>query len=192
MPLPALAPALSLHTAEGRRKYLTAAERGRFLAAAAEETPKIRTLCLMLAWSGCRITEVLNLTRADLDCEAGTIAVRCLKKRRGGVVREIPVPAEFLAVLRQVHGAGRPSERLWPIARNTAWRQVKTVMEMASVGATAASPKGLRHGFGVHAIRSGIPLNLLQRWLGHASMSTTAIYADVMGPEEREIATRMW
>ncbi len=34
--------------------------------------------------------------------------------------------------------------------------------------------------------------NLLQRWLGHADISPTAIYGDVLGPEEREIAARMW
>ncbi|MEH3063108.1 MAG: tyrosine-type recombinase/integrase [Methylobacterium radiotolerans] len=78
------------------------------------------------------------------------------------------------------------------MARVTAWRQIKDVMREAGVGATAACPKGLRHGFGVHAVRSGVPLNLLQRWLGHADIATTAIYADVMGPEEREIAARMW
>jgi integrase len=32
----------------------------------------------------------------------------------------------------------------------------------------------------------------LQRWLGHASMTTTAIYLEAMGDEEREIAARMW
>ena len=37
-----------------------------------------------------------------------------------------------------------------------------------------------------------MPLNLLQRWLGHADIATTAIYADAMGPEERAIAARMW
>jgi integrase len=162
------------------------------MTAAAEGTPTIETLCLMLAWSGCRVTEALNLTHADIDWEAGMIAVRSLKKRRLGVVREVPVPVAFLTALRRVHGHGQPGDRLWPIARNTAWRHVKTVMAAAAVGETAASPKGLRHGFGVHAIRSGIPLNLLQRWLGHADIATTAIYADVMGPEEREIATRMW
>ena len=31
-----------------------------------------------------------------------------------------------------------------------------------------------------------VPLNLVQRWLGHADL------ADVMGAEEREIAARMW
>lgn len=185
-------PILSLHTAGGRRKYLTPAERLRFMTAAAHGSPTIETLCLMLAWSGCRVTEALNLTYSDIDWEAGMIAVRSLKKRRIGVVREVPVPVAFLSALKRVHGHGRPGDRLWPIARNTAWRHVKTVMEAAAVGGTAASPKGLRHGFGVHAIRSGIPLNLLQRWLGHADIATTAIYADVMGPEEREIATRMW
>jgi uncharacterized protein (DUF736 family) len=54
------------------------------------------------------------------------------------------------------------------------------------------TPKGLRHSFGIHAIRSGVPLNLVKRWLGHASMTTTEIYLDAMGDEEREIAARMW
>jgi len=54
------------------------------------------------------------------------------------------------------------------------------------------TPKGLRHSFGIHAIRSGVPLNLVQRWLGHASMTTTAIYLQAIGDEEREIAARMW
>jgi site-specific recombinase XerD len=55
-----------------------------------------------------------------------------------------------------------------------------------------AKPRGLRHSFGLHAIRSGVPLNLVQRWLGHASMHTTAIYLQAIGDEEREIAARMW
>lgn len=185
-------PTFSLYTAAGRRKYLTAVERVRFIAAAAECPPTIETLCLALAWTGCRITEALNLTRADLHVDAGMVAVHSLKKRKTGIVREVPVPAEFLSVLLRIHGPGSPDDRLWPMARTTAWRHVKGVMRAADVGATAASPKGLRHGFGVHAIRSGIPLNLLQRWLGHANIATTAIYADVMGAEEREIATRMW
>jgi integrase/recombinase XerD len=37
-----------------------------------------------------------------------------------------------------------------------------------------------------------VSLNLVQRWLGHASMNTTAIYLQAIGNEEREIAARMW
>ena len=54
------------------------------------------------------------------------------------------------------------------------------------------SPKGLRHGFGVAAVTTGIPLNMVQKWLGHAQLSTTAIYADAVGVEEKSIASRMW
>jgi site-specific recombinase XerD len=32
----------------------------------------------------------------------------------------------------------------------------------------------------------------VQRWLGHASLGTTAIYGDVSGHEEREFAARIW
>ncbi|MEP0962958.1 MAG: site-specific integrase [Roseobacter sp.] len=54
------------------------------------------------------------------------------------------------------------------------------------------SPKGLRHGFGVNAVVSGVPLHMLQKWMGHAQLSTTQIYADPMGKEEQDIASRMW
>ncbi|MFH6780897.1 MULTISPECIES: tyrosine-type recombinase/integrase [Methylobacterium] len=182
----------SLYSRDGQRKYLTPAERVRFVAAAARCQPTIETLCLTLVWTGCRISEGLDLTRADLDVEGGIIALRCLKKRRPGIVREVPVPSDYLDGLLRVHGPGPPHERLWGIARNTAWRYIKDVMLDAGIEGAAASPKGLRHGFGVHALRSGVPLNLLQRWLGHADIATTAIYANVVGAEEREIASRMW
>ena len=74
----------------------------------------------------------------------------------------------------------------------TAWRRVTEVMEEVAVQGPHATPKGLRHGFGVAAVSAGIPLNMVQKWLGHAQLSTTAIYADAMGAEEQDITSRMW
>jgi site-specific recombinase XerD len=74
----------------------------------------------------------------------------------------------------------------------TAWRQITAVMRAAGIDGPQASPKGLRHGFGVAAIEAGIPLNMLQKWLGHAQLSTTAIYAEAMGAEEMALARRLW
>jgi integrase/recombinase XerD len=82
--------------------------------------------------------------------------------------------------------------RLWPWSRMTGWRGVHAVMQAAELDGVAASPKGLRHGFGVAAVIAGIPLNLVQKWLGHAQLSTTAVYANAVGAEERDIARRMW
>ena len=65
-------------------------------------------------------------------------------------------------------------------------------MSEAGIYSLPATPKGLRHGFGVHAVMCGVPLNIIQKWLGHADIATTAIYTNVLGPEERVIAARMW
>ncbi|WP_342154381.1 site-specific integrase [Methylorubrum sp. SB2] len=177
-----------LHTVRGQRKYLNPDERRRFLAAADQTAPELRAFCYLLAWTGCRLSEALALSADDLDPN-GSVAVRSLKKRGRALVREVPVPDQLAAQLGQLVPLAGP---FWPWGRTTAWRYVKDVMAKAEICGLHASPKGLRHGFGVHAVRSGVPLNLLQRWLGHADIATTAIYADVMGAEEREIAARMW
>ncbi|MGD9830701.1 MAG: tyrosine-type recombinase/integrase [Hyphomicrobiaceae bacterium] len=185
----------SLYSRQGQRKYLSPDERRRFLRAAARlKRPELTTLCLVLAHTGCRISEALALTPAAIS--KGTIAVRSLKKRGGQVIyRELPVPSELTRILATVHrlDAGDPHRRLWRYSRSGAWRLIKTVMRSAGIASGPhATPKGLRHGFGLHAIRSGVPLHLVQKWLGHASLTTTAIYLQAVGAEEREFAERMW
>jgi site-specific recombinase XerD len=185
----------SLYTAAGQRKYLTPAERTRFLdAARACPREDLRTLCLTLAYTGCRISEALALTPAGIEREAGFVAIRSLKKRkRTAVIREVPAPVELFRALSDVHGFDEREARLWPLCRSRAWRLVKDVMHESGIPeGPHQTAQGLRHSFGIHAIRSGVPLNLVQRWLGHASMTTTAIYLEALGEEEREIAARMW
>ena len=36
------------------------------------------------------------------------------------------------------------------------------------------------------------PISLLQRWMGHSSPETTAIYMQVTGEEERKLAGAVW
>jgi integrase/recombinase XerD len=187
----------SLYSATGLRKYLTRDERERFIAASlAAVRPDVRTLCLTLVYTGCRISEALALTPAAIEMREGCIAIRTLKQRNGRMsVREVPVPQLLIEQLDRVHGlfSLHPLRRLWPLSRGRAWELVKDVMKAAHITTGPhASPKGLRHGFGLHAIRCGVPLNLVQRWLGHSSMTTTAIYLQAIGNEEREIAARMW
>ncbi|MBN9276336.1 MAG: site-specific integrase [Hyphomicrobium sp.] len=190
-------PPLSLYSAHGYRKYLNGDERRRFLAiAAALPRRELATLCLVLAHTGCRISEALALTHAAIASGDGVVAIRCLKKRGNQLVyRELPLPPEVVDVLRVVHGIGdsEPHRKLWLLSRSRAWCLVKAVMRSAGIApGPHATPKGLRHGFGLHAIRSGVPLNLVQKWLGHASLATTAIYLQAVGAEEREFAARMW
>jgi integrase/recombinase XerD len=88
-------------------------------------------------------------------------------------------------------GQGR-RDRLWHWSRTTGSRRGKKIMAEARIAGPPAMPTGLRHGFGVKAFQSKVPPHLVRRWLGHASLRTTAIYGDVVGPDERAFAARMW
>ena len=65
-------------------------------------------------------------------------------------------------------------------------------MAAAQIVGPQASPKGLRHSFAVTALQGGVPITMVRRWLGHARLSTTEIYADAIGPEEQAIAGILW
>jgi len=197
---------MRLHDTQGNRLYLNAEERAAFLAAARRQPARDRTICETLHWTGCRPSELLEITPAQVDLSGGTIAIRSLKKRKDTsgvskvVYRSVPVPPEYLDTLNTAHGlreAQRSRKRagtpIWPLSRVRVWQIVKGIMIEAGLpDAPHRSPKGLRHGFGVHATVQGVPLNMLQRWLGHAQLSTTAIYANAVGKEEQNIAAKMW
>ncbi len=105
-PLPASAPqtGLQLHTADGLRKYLTASERDAFLRAAEQADRPVRTLCMTLAYAGCRLSEALALTADRVDLAADVLVFESLKKRRTRIFRSVPVPPALLDTLDMVHG----------------------------------------------------------------------------------------
>ena len=189
----------TLYDQLGRRKYLILNERTAFLAAARTEVLETATFCEVMAYTGARISEVLALTADRVDVVSGVIVFETLKRREKGVFRAVPVPQEVIQRVAKVHKLGvqnhlktDPAERLWPWCRTTGFKRIKRVMRKAGVEGPQASPKGLRHGFAVVGLQAGIPLNLVSRWLGHADLETTAIYANAVGDEEKSIAQRFW
>jgi integrase/recombinase XerD len=191
---------MDLFDQEGQRKYLTPDEREAFLKAAEGAPREVRTFCATLAYAGCRISEALALTADRVDLKDGVLIFESLKKRKKGVYRAVPVPPAFMDTLNLVHDLRATKKRkdrgrgvhLWNWSRGTAWARVCEVMEAAGINGPHATPKGLRHAFGIKAITSGVPLNTLQKWLGHAQLTTTSIYANATGAEEKKIAERMW
>ena len=181
------------------RKYLTAKERERFLAAArAHPKPAVQTLARTLAMTGCRVSEALAIRACDVDLEANELRIATLK-RRTEHWRAVPVPEDLVHALELVHclrrfqasarGATRP---LWPITRQTANRQVGAIMRIAGIEGPQACPRGLRHSYGVAAVTAGVPLPTIAAVLGHASLTTTAIYTTAIGAQARELVSRVW
>ena len=173
----------------GQRKYVTAEERVRFLSAAKALSDEKFALCALLAFAGCRISEALELPRSRLH--NGAVTLRTLKRRKTSF-RSVPVPEWLLAFLIGLPHHDDAPDRIWLADRSTAYRWVKRAMEKAGIEGLPAMPKGLRHGFGLRAASCDVPPNLIQRWLGHASPLTTAIYLSAVGTEERRFAERMW
>jgi len=73
---------MRLHDPAGNRLYLNAEERATFLAVALRQSARDRTLCEALHWTGCRPSELREITPARIDLSGGTITLRSLKKRR--------------------------------------------------------------------------------------------------------------
>ena len=187
--MPETSATMRLHDNAGRRLYLTASERARFLVVARSKPLPVSSLCLTLAYTCCRVSEALALSPDHLDAESGGVVIQSLKKRRAGHIRELPIPGELVVLLSEL---SRHNRRFWPVSRATAWRRIKEVMREAHIAGPQASPKGVRHTFAVHAVMQQVPPGILQKWMGHADLSTTAIYTQLCGAEERVVAERMW
>ncbi|TWB34338.1 tyrosine-type recombinase/integrase [Nitrospirillum pindoramense] len=178
-----------IYDADGRRKYLNRAETIRFLEAADRFAPLYRALCYLLVFSGCRISEAISVRLHQLDAEQGRVVFRTLKQRKT-VFRAVLLPPEVMdMLLALVPGT---DGRLFPITRITAWRFVAAAMEVAGIGGAMASPKGLRHAFGIRSVLEGVPPGTLQGWMGHTSLNTTMVYVQAVGAEQRQFAERTW
>lgn len=187
-----------LYDSSGHRKYLTLAEGRRYLEASRLLPVREAVFCRTLLWTGCRISEALELEGQRLDFEGGRLIIRSLKRHHRGQASEhaparfriVPVPQPLMdELLFLAQGQGG---LLWPWSRQAGWRLVKWVMDEAGICGVHACPKGLRHHFGLMAVAAGVPPSLIMKWMGHAKLETTMIYLDVMDGEELAFAERMW
>lgn len=189
-----------LYTTGGERKYLTQDEQERFLQAASQlDRAEVRTFCMTLAYTGCRISEALQLSIERVDLSAKAVRFRTLKQREKIVYRAVPVPDHYLDAMKLVHSIQKRQKLksgkealLWDFKRAMASRHVKAVMDSAGIHGLQASAKGLRHGFGVRMAQKTRNPRLIQKLLGHRYLETTAIYMDLVGEEERAEVLAAW
>jgi integrase/recombinase XerD len=177
----------------GARKYLNTAERKSFIKIANAEPDKLRrAFCQTLFYAGCRISEALNVTAQRVDLAGKAIIFETLKQRKGRVFRSVPIPDSLAELLSEIVAGIEPSTRIWKFHRATGYRLIKDKMDQACLTGGNSCPKGLRHGFAIACVGRGIPLTIVQRWLGHSRLETTSIYLNATGDEERELAQRLW
>jgi integrase len=124
----------------------------------------------LLALTGCRRSEILNLKWSEVDFDSSCL--RLGETKTGASLRPLPEPGE--AILSRIK---RQSEHVFPsVSRSDksyasvfpkAWRRI--------VG-TAYSPHGLRHAYASAAHELGLAELTIKALLGHARLGVTSGY----------------
>jgi site-specific recombinase XerD len=170
--------------------YLDKAEMDALLAVPDRRTRQgIRdyALLLFLYNSGARCDEAARLTVADLDLGASP-AVKILGK--GKKIRLSPLWTSTADTLRALTaGRGQPdpvflNRRGDAITRFGIYAMVgryarQATLRVSSLRAKRVSPHVIRHTTAVHLLRAGVDINTIRAGLGHVSLDTTNIYAEV-------------
>jgi site-specific recombinase XerD len=153
---------------------------------------RLRSLIVVLWRGGLRIQEALALAEPDLDPRRGSLLVR---HGKGGRRREIGMDAWGWEQLRPWL-ASRCDLPVGPLfcvidgpTRGRPWSSAAVRVEMRRLAARAAvrrrfAPHQLRHAHALELAREGVPLNIIQRQIGHANLGTTSIYLQGIDTEE--------
>lgn len=169
--------------------YLDKPEMEALLAAPDRRTPQGQrdyALLLFLYNSGARASEAADLRIEDVDTQARAVTIVGKGRKR----RVCPLWPEAIGQLRALSLNRAPHEAMFlnrrgqPITRFGIHALVERYAARAgsavpSLLAKNVGPHVIRHTCACHLLRSGVDINTIRAWLGHVSLATTNIYAEV-------------
>jgi len=151
--------------------------------------------------TGARISECLSLTRNafHFDDDHSYVSLK-ISKRRGRprtnaagdpLPRLVPITDRtYLLELERYFTTHRLGlgEKLFSVGRHGAGKRVRVLAN--KVRATGGgglpinvTPHTFRHSFAVNAVLHGVPLPVIQQWLGHRNIQSTEVYTQVLAAE---------
>lgn len=136
--------------------------------------------------SGLRVSELLSLDMARVNCKKAIITVF----GKGAKERKVPLgdfAIEYIErYIKEVRrkNPGKDSKYLFlnrygePLSRQYFFKQIKKYALEAGIQ-TSISPHTLRHCFATHLLENGAQLRVVQEMLGHTNIATTQIYTHI-------------
>lgn len=144
--------------------------------------------------TGIRVSELISLNVQDVNLSVGFI--RCEGKQKERIV---PLYRAAIKALAAYINEVRPQLLLNPdeaalfvnmngerMSRQGFWKIVKYYQEKAEIK-KEITPHTLRHSFAAHLLENGADLKSIQEMLGHADISSTQIYAQVVNQKLRDV-----
>ena len=148
-------------------------------------------ILLFMYNTGARANEVAHVRITDLNLGSTPRDMSSVLIRgKGNKIRHCPVWDNTTAELVHLIGNRAASEHVFlnrcgrPLTRfgiRTLVKRyaAKAAMKRPSLTKKRVSPHTIRHTTATHLLRAGVDLNTIRGWLGHVSLATTNIYAQV-------------
>jgi integrase/recombinase XerD len=169
--------------------YLDKSEMDALLAAPDRQTAQGRrdqALLLFLYNSGARASEAAQLLIADLYLSASYVTIL----GKGGKKRQCPLWSTTICVLNTLIAGRSLSDNVFlnrcgrPLTRFGIHTLIERYVDklqgtIPSLAAKRVSPHTIRHTTATHLLRAGVDINTIRAWLGHVSLNTTNIYAEI-------------
>ena len=140
-----------------------------------------------MRYAGLRVGEAAKLTPRDILVVRGLVRIRVVGK--GSKIREVPVlDKETAQALLELKQKVPPGETLFGVKDCT----LRWWAERASKATGIKFHTHLlRHAFATEALNRGVPVDVVQQWLGHSRLETTRRYAMTLDERVEEYARKM-
>ena len=153
-----------------------------------------RAMLELLYATGIRVSELIGLNMDNLNLSAGF--VRCGSRGRERMIPLYPAAVRALDdYIRHVRPQmiEHPDEQALFVnmngermSRQGFWKLIKHYQEKAGID-KEITPHTLRHSFAAHLLENGADLRSIQEMLGHADISSTQIYAQLVNQKLKDV-----
>ena len=134
--------------------------------------------------TGLWTSEALALHRNDRRLNQNPLVISVRPKASGNKARkgrEVPIPAdlvESLAGLASFHSKDR-SRPMLDISRQWVAESIKLAAADAAIDPARTHPHAFRHTYRRNCVLRGVPIPVMQQWLGRQSLADTQRYVEL-------------
>lgn len=155
----------------------------------ATKHPKHRLAFALIYSTGMRISEVINLRKADVDLDRNLVHVKGAKGKKDRVTT---ISKQLKPVIEEYYKSFKPKywffEGLGKKKYSPSSIRASLKRSVAATGILKhVTPHTFRHSFATHLLERGTDTRYIQELLGHSSPETTAIYAQVSTKSLRKV-----
>ena len=153
-----------------------------------------RAMLELLYATGIRVSELIALNVNDVNVSAGII--RCKGHEKERIIPLYPAAiralAEYIEFIRPQMIASSDEMSLFVnvsgdrMSRQGFWKIIKTYQTKAKIEKTI-TPHTLRHSFAAHLLENGADLRSIQEMLGHADISSTQVYSQLVKKQLKDV-----